>query len=413
MKIAVYYKFGIKPLEVIYKMTKRVKKIMAASYIGYITQAIVNNFAPLLFLTFSKEFGVSLEKITLLVTVNFGVQLAVDLIASKLTDKVGYKTMAVAAHIFAAAGLMGMGLLTLTPYPFEGLIFSSVLYAVGGGLTEVVISPIVEACPTDEKSAAMSLLHSFYCWGQVFVVLLSTLFFFLFGAENWRIMAIFWALIPIFNAVFFGRLDLYQLEPEGGSMKIRGLLKTGIFWLLAVLMLSAGASEMAMSQWASTYAQMGLGVSLEVGGLLGPCLFALLMGAARAFYAKFSGKIDLMSFMVLSCCLCVLGYLFACLSPMPALGFVGCALTGLSVGIMWPGVFSIAGERCPAGGTGMFALLALAGDMGCMSGPTVAGLVSGANGDDLKIGLLAAIGFPIILGLGVLMIRRKKAAKPR
>ena len=218
-------------------MTKRVKKIMAASYIGYITQAIVNNFAPLLFLSFSVEFGVSLEKITLLATANFGVQLLADLIASKLTDKAGYKTMVITAHIFAAAGLIAMCLLTLTPFPFEGLVISSVLYAVGGGLTEVVISPIVEACPTDEKSAAMSLLHSFYCWGQVFVVLLSTLFFFLFGAENWRILAVFWSLIPIFNAVFFSRLKLYQLEPDGGSMKIRVLLKKGIFRLLAVLML--------------------------------------------------------------------------------------------------------------------------------------------------------------------------------
>jgi len=389
-------------------MTKRVKKIMAASYIGYVTQAIVNNFAPLLFLTFSKEFGVSLEKITILVTANFGVQLAVDLIASKLTDKLGYKIMVIAAHIFAAAGLIGMGILTLTDFPFEGLIFSSVLYAVGGGLTEVVISPIVEACPTDEKSAAMSLLHSFYCWGQVMVVLLSTLFFVLFGVENWRFVAIFWSLIPIFNAIFFSRLDLYQLEPEGGSIKIRGLLKTGIFWLLAMLMLCAGASEMSMSQWASTYAQAGLGVSLEVGGLLGPCLFALLMGAARAFYAKFSDKINLIAFMIFSCCLCVAGYLLACFSPVPALGFAGCALTGLSVGIMWPGTFSIAGERCPAGGTGMFALLALAGDLGCMSGPTVTGFVSGANDDNLKIGLLAAIGFPVILGIGVMIIKGRK-----
>lgn len=392
-------------------MTKRVKKIMAASYIGYITQAIVNNFAPLLFLSFSVEFGVSLEKITLLATANFGVQLLADLIASKLTDKAGYKTMVITAHIFAAAGLIAMCLLTLTPFPFEGLVISSVLYAVGGGLTEVVISPIVEACPTDEKSAAMSLLHSFYCWGQVFVVLLSTLFFFLFGAENWRILAVFWSLIPIFNAVFFSRLKLYQLEPDGGSMKIRVLLKKGIFRLLAVLMLCAGASEMAMSQWATTYAQTGLGVSLETGGLLGPCLFALLMGTARAAYAKFSDKINLAGFMIFSCGLCVAGYLLACLSPFPALGFAGCAITGLSVGIMWPGVFSIAGERCPAGGTGMFALLALAGDMGCMSGPTVAGFVSGANGDNLKAGLLAAVVFPVILGIGVIILKKQTNKK--
>lgn len=392
-------------------MTERVKKILFASYMGYVTQAIVNNFAPLLFLTFAAEFDVTLEKITALVTLNFGVQLAVDLIASKLTDKIGYKPMVVAAHIFAAAGLAGMGLLTLTPFPFEGLLISSVLYAVGGGLIEVMISPIVEACPTDEKSSAMSLLHSFYCWGQVFTVLLSTLFFFLFGTESWRIMAFVWAVLPLFNALFFSRLDLYQLEPEGGAMKLRSLFKTWIFWLLALLMVCAGASEMAMSQWASAYAQTGLGVNLEIGNLAGPCLFAVLMGSARAFYAKSGGKINLMSFMIFSCILCVIGYLLACFSPLPALGFAGCALTGLSVGIMWPGVFSIAGEKCPAGGTGMFALLALAGDLGCMSGPTAAGLISGANGDDLKTGLAAAVVFPLILGAGTALLRVKSGKK--
>lgn len=394
-------------------MNSNIKKILFGSYMGYVTQAIVNNFAPLLFLTFAAEFEVSLEKITALVTVNFGIQLLVDLLASKLTDKAGYKLMVILAHIFAAAGLIGMGLLTLTPFPFEGLIISSVLYAIGGGLTEVVISPIVEACPTDEKSAAMSLLHSFYCWGQVFVVLLSTLFFFLFGTENWRIMALIWSLLPLFNAFFFSRLTLYQLTPEGGAMKVRSLCKTALFWLLALLMLCAGASEMSMSQWASTYAQTGLGVSLEIGNLAGPCLFALIMGSARAFYAKFSSKINLMSFMIVSCILCIAGYLLACFSPFPALGFAGCALTGLSVGIMWPGVFSLAGEKCPAGGTAMFALLALAGDLGCMSGPTITGFVSGANGDDLKSGLILAVVFPAALALGTLMLKSKGKSKDR
>ena len=393
-------------------MTKRIKKIFLASYMGYITQAIVNNFAPLLFLTFAAEFNVTLEKITALVTLNFGVQLAVDLIASKISDKIGYKPMVVAAHIFSAAGLAGMGLLTLTSFPFEGLLVSSVLYAIGGGLIEVMISPIVEACPVNEKSSAMSLLHSFYCWGQVFVVLISTLFFFLFGTENWRIMAFVWALLPLFNALFFSSLDLYRLEPEGGAMKLTSLFKTGIFRLLALLMVCAGASEMAMSQWASAYAQMGLGVSLEIGNLAGPCLFAVLMGSARAFYAKFGGRINLMSYMIFSCILCVIGYLLACFSPLPALGFAGCALTGLSVGIMWPGVFSIAGEKCPSGGTGMFALLALAGDLGCMSGPTAAGLISGANGDDLKTGLAFAVIFPLVLAAGTSLLRAKSVKRP-
>lgn len=356
-------------------MEKRVKKILAASYVGYITQAIVNNLAPLLFLIFAKEFEVSLEKITLLITMNFGVQLTVDLAASKLVNKIGYKQMIVSAHIFAALGLAGMGLLTLLPMPYTWLLVSSVIYAVGGGLIEVMISPIVEACPTDSKSGAMSLLHSFYCWGQVFTVVMSTVFLSVFGEGNWRILAIIWALIPLANAFFFSTLKLYQLQPTGSEIKLRALFKIKLFWLFAAMMVCAGASELAMSQWASAYAQKALGVSLETGNLAGPCLFALLMGTARAVYAKLSDKINLLSAMIFCCIMCIAGYLLAGLSPLPALGFAGCGLVGLSVGIMWPGIFSLAGEKCPQGGTAMFAMLALAGDLGCTGGPTAAGFI--------------------------------------
>ncbi len=386
-------------------MEKRVKKILAASYVGYITQAIVNNLAPLLFLIFAKEFEVSLEKITLLITMNFGVQLTVDLAASKLVNKIGYKQMIVSAHIFAALGLAGMGLLTLLPMPYTWLLVSSVIYAVGGGLIEVMISPIVEACPTDSKSGAMSLLHSFYCWGQVFTVVMSTVFLSVFGEGNWRILAIIWALIPLANAFFFSTLKLYQLQPTGSEIKLRALFKIKLFWLFAAMMVCAGASELAMSQWASAYAQKALGVSLETGNLAGPCLFALLMGTARAVYAKLSDKINLLSAMIFCCIMCIAGYLLAGLSPLPALGFAGCGLVGLSVGIMWPGIFSLAGEKCPQGGTAMFAMLALAGDLGCTGGPTAAGFISGANGGDLKSGLLFAVVFPLALGIASLCFR--------
>ncbi|MDE6579125.1 MAG: MFS transporter [Ruminiclostridium sp.] len=380
-------------------MEKRVKKILAASYVGYITQAIVNNLAPLLFLIFSREFEVTLEKITLIITMNFGVQLAVDLAASKLVNKICYKQMIVAAHIFAALGLAGMGLLTLLPMPYTWLLVSSVIYAVGGGLIEVMISPIVEACPTDSKSGAMSLLHSFYCWGQVFTVVVSTFFLSVFGEGNWQILAVLWALIPLANAFFFSTLKLYQLQPTGSEIKLRVLFKIKLFWLFLAMMMCAGASELAMSQWASAYAQKALGVSLEIGNLAGPCLFALLMGTARAIYAKFSDKINLLSAMIGCCGLCIIGYLLAGLSPIPALGFAGCGLVGFSVGIMWPGIFSLAGEKCPQGGTAMFAMLALAGDLGCTGGPTAAGFISGSNGGELKSGLLFAVVFPLILGI--------------
>ncbi len=394
-------------------MDKNIKKIFAASYIGYIVQAVVNNLAPLLFLIFAKEFDVGPEKITLLITVNFGVQLTVDFAASKLVNKIGYKQMTVAAHIFAAAGLAGMGLLTLLPMPYLWLLISSVTYAVGGGLIEVMISPIVEACPTDSKSGAMSLLHSFYCWGQVFTVVMSTVFLSFFGEDNWRILALMWAAIPLANAVFFSRLKLYQLQPTGSETGLRSLFRIKIFWLFALMMVCAGAAELAMSQWASSYAQKALGMSLEVGNLAGPCLFALFMGASRAVYAKFSDKINLLSAITVCCILCIIGYLLASLSPAAVLGFAGCGLAGFSVGIMWPGIFSLAGAKCREGGTAMFAMLALAGDLGCMGGPTVTGFVSGANGGDLKLGLLFAVIFPLVLGISAAAFKGREKIKKR
>ena len=390
-------------------MDRNTKKVIAASYIGYITQAIVNNFTPLLFVFLAEDFGVSLEQVTLIITLNFSVQLAVDLIASRITDRIGYKPLVIAAHVFVTVGFVAMGTLTLLPNPYGWLLASSALFAIGGGLIEVIISPIVEACDTDEKSGAMSLLHSFYCWGQVFAVVVSTLFFFAFGIDNWRIMAVIWAAVPLFNCFFFGGLEIKQLSPEGGTVKIRVLAGNRLFWLLVVMMLCAGASELAMSQWASAFAQAGLGVDPTVGNLAGPCLFALFMGSARAFYGKFSAKIKLEKFMLISCILCVAGYLTACISPIPILGFAGCSVVGLSVGIMWPGTYSIAGARLPMGGTAMFALLALAGDLGCTTGPTIAGFISGATDGRLQTGLIFAAIFPLILGIATLLLQKSKA----
>lgn len=380
---------------------------MAASYFGYITQAIINNFAPLLFVTFQNTFEISLEKIGYLVTVNFCLQLLVDFIAAKFVDKIGYRVCIVAAHIFSGAGLILMGVLPFVfSDPYWGLIVSIMCYAVGGGLIEVLISPIVEACPTDEKSAAMSLLHSFYCWGHVAVILLTTLFFVTVGIENWRMLACFWAVIPLVNAVYFCFVPINTLVGAEESVPMKQLFKSKLFWIFVLLMICSGASEQGMSQWSSAFAEMGLNVSKTMGDLLGPCMFAIMMGVSRVFYAAFSAKLNLTKFIAGSCVLCVAGYLIASFSPIPVLALVGCGICGLSVGILWPGVFSLAAEKMPAGGTAMFALLALAGDLGCSSGPTLVGVVSGAFGDNLKIGFLAAIVFPVALIIGIIMLRR-------
>ena len=384
-------------------------KTIYACFIGYIVQAIVNNFAPLLFLTFQAQYSIALSKITLLVTINFGIQLLVDLVSVKFVDKIGYRVSMLLAHGFAAAGILSLAILPeLISNSFIGLLIAVALYAVGGGLLEVLVSPVMEACPTDNKEKAMSLLHSFYCWGHVGVVLFSTIFFSIFGIGSWKILAIVWALVPIINGILFAKVPIAPLMPEGETgLSLKELFATKLFWIFMLMMICAGASEQAVSQWASTFAEKGLGVGKTVGDLAGPMTFAVLMGTSRLLYGKYGDKLNLDHFMIGSGMLCIASYLAISLVPNAAVGLLGCAVCGLSVGIMWPGTFSKASATIKGGGTAMFALLALGGDVGCSGGPTIAGFVSGCFGDDLRKGILAAVIFPILLVLGVFALQRK------
>ncbi len=391
-------------------MNARYQRTIYACFTGYIVQAIINNFVPLLFLTFESTYHIPLSKITILITFNFGIQLLVDLLSTGFVDKIGYRASIMIAHIFAAAGLLGLAVLPeLLPSAYAGLLISVTVYALGGGLLEVLVSPIVESCPTDNKEKAMSLLHSFYCWGHVGVVLFSTLFFKLFGIENWKILTCIWLIVPAVNTFVFAGTPIAPLVEEGKKgMSMLDLCKTRVFWILMLMMTCAGASEQAVSQWASTFAERGLGVSKTVGDLAGPMAFAILMGSARAFYGKFGDRISLDKFMVGSGLLCVLSYLCISLAPSPVMSLIGCAVCGLSVGIMWPGSFSKASATLRNGGTALFALLALAGDLGCSGGPMLVGYVSSIASDDLKKGILAAIIFPVLLVAGIFWLRKPK-----
>ncbi len=389
-------------------MKNQYNKTVAACFVGYIVQAVVNNFVPLLFLTFQRTYHIPLSQITLLVTFNFGIQLLVDLLSVGFVDRIGYRASMIAAHILSAAGLILLTVLPeVLPSPFAGILTAVMVYAVGGGLLEVLVSPVVEACPSDNKEKAMSMLHSFYCWGHVGVVLLSTLFFHVAGTENWKILALLWAVIPALNAFLFAKVPMAALIEEGETgLQMSELFGIRMFWVLLVMMVCAGASEQAVSQWASTFAEKGLGISKTAGDLAGPMAFAVLMGASRAFYGKYGDRINLDRFMVYSSVLCILSYLGISLLPIPQLSLIACAVCGLSVGIMWPGTFSKAAAALPRGGTAMFALLALGGDVGCSGGPTVVGLVSGALGDDLKRGILAGVVFPALLLAGIVICRK-------
>ena len=393
-------------------MDNKYQKTIYACFLGYIVQAIVNNFVPLLFLTFESTYNIPLSKITLLITFNFGIQLLVDLLSAGFVDKIGYRVCAVAAHIFSALGLLGLSVLPeILPDAYIGLLISVTIYALGGGLLEVLVSPIVESCPSKNKEKTMSLLHSFYCWGHVGVVLFSTLFFKIFGIDNWKILTCIWIIIPLANAFLFTRVPLAPLVKDGETgLSMPALFKNRIFWLLMLMMLCAGASEQAVSQWASTFAERGLGVGKTIGDLAGPMTFAILMGSARAFYGKFGDRINLDKFMIGSGVLCIASYLCISLSPSPFLSLVGCGVCGLSVGIMWPGSFSKASAAIRNGGTAMFALLALAGDLGCSGGPSLVGYISSIASDNLKKGILAAIIFPFMLIVGILLLKKPKAS---
>lgn len=393
-------------------MEKNYSKTLRACYLGFITQAISANFAPLLFLTFHKDFNIPLGQIALISTIFFFTQLIVDLFCAKFVDKIGYRVCIVASELLSALGLIGLAFLpSLMSNPYTGILISVVIYAIGSGLIEVLVSPIVEACPFKNKDSVMSLLHSFYCWGCVGVILISTLFFTFFGMENWKLLACLWAIVPVYNIYNFSTCPIERLTEEGSGYTMSKLFTIPIFWLAIVLMICAGASELSMAQWASAYVESALGFSKKISDLIGPCLFAVSMGISRVFYGKYGHKVDLMKFMIGSGILCLICYLLATLSPFPVMGLTGCIICGFSVGIMWPGTISISSSKIPLGGTAMFALLALAGDLGGSIGPGIVGFVTQSAGDNLKAGMLMGCIFPTILILSALLLKFTKEKK--
>ena len=391
-------------------MQKNYQRTLKACYLGFITQAITANFAPLLFLKFHTDYGIPLGRIALIPTTFFFTQLLIDLFCARFVDSIGYRRSVILSEITSGLGLAGLAVLpSLFPDPFIGIMLCVVVYAIGSGLIEVVGSPIVEACPFEHKDAVMSLLHSFYCWGSVGVILLSTLFFAVFGIDSWKWLACLWALIPLYNIYNFATCPIERLTEEGKGMTIRSLFKTPVFWLAIVLMVCAGASELSMAQWASAYAEAALGFSKSVGDLVGPCMFAVTMGVSRVIYGKYGAKINLNRYMIASGILCLCCYLLSSLSSNPVLALIGCVFCGFSVGIMWPGTISITSPRLPRGGTALFAFLAMAGDLGGAFGPSLVGTVSQQAGDSLQSGMLAGSIFPLVLIVSLILFGRRAA----
>ena len=389
-------------------MEKNYKKTLKACYLGFITQAIAANFTPLLFLKFHTEYGIPLGQIALISTTFFFTQLIVDILCAKYVERIGYRRAVVVSEVASVIGLVGLAFLPeILPSPFAGIIVSVIIYAIGSGLIEVLVSPIVEACPFENKESIMSLLHSFYCWGTVAVILLSTLFFNVFGISNWKWMACVWALLPLYNIYNFMTCPIEYLVEEGQGMSVSELLKSPLFWTGIILMICAGASEISMSQWASAFTESALGIEKSMGDLAGPCMFAVMQGVSRVIYGKYGNRIDLTKYMMGSGALCLICYILASVSHNPLLSLVGCIMCGFSVGIMWPGTISIMSKRLPVGGTAMFALLAMAGDIGGSVGPAAVGIVTQTANDNLQMGMLSASVFPFVLIMMLLLMRRQ------
>ena len=387
---------------------KNYRKTRLACYLGFVTQAISANFAPLLFMIFYRTYGITFADLALIPLAFYVTQLVVDFLCAKFVDAIGYRKSIVISEITSAAGLAMLSFVPdLLPKPFIGILLCVIIYAIGSGLIEVLCSPIIEACPFENKESMMSLLHSFYCWGAVGTILLSTLFFTLFGTEHWRILACLWSLVPLYNIWNFATCPIEPIVEEGQGMTIHELLQNSIFWILVLLMVGAGASEIAMAQWASAFAESSLGVSKTTGDLLGPCGFAVFMGISRMLYGRYGEKVDLSNFMIASGLLCLISYLLAALAKQPFMGLLGCMMCGFSVGIMWPGSISISASRLPKGGTALFAFLALAGDLGGAEAPAIVGYVSQMFGGSIQNGILAGICFPVLLVICVILLKRK------
>lgn len=388
-------------------MKANFKHTLVACYTGYIVQAIVNTLSPLLFIIFNEQLGLSLTEISILITVNFIIQISMDVASTFFINVLGYRKSVIIAEFLATVGLLSMAMFTVCiPNKFVALLASTALMSMGGGIIEVVVSPIVEAIPGDEKASAMSILHSFYCWGQLAVVLLTTLFLAIFGMGAWIALPILYAIVPAIGALMFTIVPVNQLEAGEKASSIKKLIRQKGFWLMVIIMVCAGASEVSMAQWGSLFAEVTLGIPKSLGDLLGPSVFAICMGLGRIIFGRVADKIRIERWICASFALCILAYLVTTLFDMPIIASVGFALCGISVAILWPGTYSLGAREISYGGTLIFALFALSGDIGCALGPDLVGIVSdavSADGNGFLSALISGSGISAGLRTGLLL----------
>ncbi len=388
------------------KLINNYKFTVFGSYVGYLVQGVILSFLPLLYVQFNKEFSISYDVISVVISITFLLQLCIDYFAAKFVDRIGYRKCLVASCIFSTIGLALLGILPYYINPVAGIIIAVVFYSTGCGLIEVLVSPLVESCPTKNKTAHMCLLHSFYCWGLLFTVLVSTAFFAVFGIENWRWLAICWAFLPFVNTFIFLFCPIYKQTETSEGTSIKQLLKNKTVWLIIILMLLGGSAEVSISQWMSVFVEQGLGIPKDYCDLLGTCIFAACMGISRVVFGLLSSKISLKKILLGAAAVTIAGYLLIGFSPNAVLSIIGCALCGFSTALLWPATLSLGAQIMPDTGTSLFGLMALGGDAGCIIGPALVGFVAAKS--SVSTGILSGIGCPIALFVIYLLMVLKK-----
>lgn len=375
-------------------------------YIGYVVQAVINNFLPILFIVFQDIYGLGYEKLARLIAVNFITQIITDFLTPKIVNKIGYRKAIILCQAAATTGLLMLGILprfVSNVYPV--IIFSIIVYAFGSGLIEVLFSPVIEHLPIDNKSGNMSLLHSFYCWGQAFTIIVTTALVSFFGYKGWANIPLVWAVLPFIDMLLFIKAPIVEPKEDEKEQGFKELFKNRKFKLYMLMMLCAGASEIAMAEWASMFAQQSLGVSKVIGDLTGPCLFAIFMGLGRIWYAAVSNKISFTKAIIVLNSICAVCYLGVAFCKISVLALVFCAVCGFTVSISWPGIYSLGAETFPKGNAVMYSTFALCGDMGCCLGPWVLGFVAEFFG--LNAGFAVATVFPITMVATALLVNKK------
>lgn len=366
-------------------------------FVGIFAQAVIINLAALLFMPLMRLHGLTYVQLGTLVAVNFSVQVGSDLVFSGLIDRIGFRRLVLPACL---VGSLGLFLFALAPVllpgrVFAGLLAATAVYSAAGGLLEVLLSPIVNAIPNEEKGAAMSLLHSFYAWGQMATIILTTLFLFLVGERHWQWMVGFWALLPLANFLLFLKAPFPPSVPEEHRLNMGDLILKP-FCLLAFAAIFFGASaEVLMNQWTSAFMERALLLPKLTGDLFGMCGFALMLGLGRAWHGKYGARFDISKALVAMSALAVLCYLVVALAPGSWPGLLACMVCGFATSLLWPGTLIVASERYPLAGAWMFALLAAAGDVGAGLGPWFTGWVV-----DHAIDTAAALRLEQWLGIG-------------